>query len=56
MLEGDFEDGYFEPQCDVVSRIGLSDVSAFGLTWEDCDGFFRNLGYHARVELEPIAS
>lgn len=35
----------------VVSRLGLADVRAFGLTWEDCEAYLRQLGYSARVEI-----
>ncbi len=36
---------------DVVARLGLADVRAFGLTWEDCEQFLESLGYSARVEV-----
>jgi hypothetical protein len=38
----------------VVARLGLTDVSAFGLTWEDCEQTLRALGYTVRVELVPV--
>ena len=34
----------------VVSRIGVADVRAFGLTWEDCENLLDRLGYRTRVE------
>jgi hypothetical protein len=37
----------------VVARLGLADVRAFGLTWEDCEQTLRALGYTVRVELVP---
>lgn len=36
---------------DAVARIGLADVRAFGLTWEDCEQLLKSLGYTARVEI-----
>lgn len=36
---------------DVVARLGLADVRAFGLTWEDCEQFLETLGYSARIEI-----
>jgi hypothetical protein len=36
---------------DVVARIGVADVRAFGLTWEDCEQFLDALGYSARIEI-----
>lgn len=35
----------------VVSRLGLADVRAFGLSWEDCQELLRQLGYTARVDV-----
>jgi hypothetical protein len=35
----------------VVSRLGVADVRAFGLTWEDCEQLLRQLGYAARVDV-----
>ena len=32
-----------------VSRLGVADVRAFGLTWEDCEEMLGQLGYCARV-------
>jgi hypothetical protein len=37
----------------VVARLGVADVRAFGLTWEDCEALLRTLGYDARVEVVP---
>ena len=36
---------------DVIARLGLADVRAFGLTWEDCEGFLARLGYRAKVDV-----
>ncbi len=49
MMEADFESHDFEILRDVVSRLGLADVKAFGMTWEDCENFLSRLGYQARV-------
>jgi hypothetical protein len=35
----------------VLARLGLADVRAFGLTWDDCEELLRELGYSARVEI-----
>jgi len=37
---------------DIVARLGVSDVAAFGLTWEDLREMLARLGYRAQVELE----
>ena len=36
---------------DIVSRVGLGDVKAFGITWEDCENFLLRLGYHLSVKV-----
>jgi hypothetical protein len=40
---------------DVVARLGLADVRAFGLTWEDCEELVRRLGFRAEIKLRPSA-
>ena len=34
----------------IIARIGLADVKAFGLTWEDCYEFLSSLGYRVEVK------
>lgn len=36
---------------DAAARLGVADVRAFGLTWEECEAMLRKLGYNARVEI-----
>ena len=35
----------------VLARLGVADVRAFGLSWEDCESLLRDLGYTARIEV-----
>ena len=51
MQDGDFPAGEEGSLSDVVGRLGLADVRAFGLTWEDCREMFRLLGVAAKVDL-----
>ena len=51
MMEGEFDGEYFDDIRNVVARLGLADVRAFGLTWEDCDKLLGTLGYSTRVEI-----
>jgi hypothetical protein len=51
LMEADFEEAYFDAIRDVVARLGVADVRAFGLTWEDCESLLKQLGYSARVEI-----
>ena len=54
MLEGEFEDLYYNAIRDAVARLGLADVRAFGLTWEDCTAILKRLGYNACVEIVSV--
>ncbi len=48
VMEGEFESATVR---DAVARLGLADVRAFGLTWEDCQRLLRGLGFAAHVEI-----
>jgi cobyrinic acid a,c-diamide synthase len=48
VLEGEFESTTVR---DAVARLGIADVRAFGLTWDDCEQLLRELGFAARVEI-----
>ena len=56
MMEAHFEEQDFESVRDIVSRIGLADVRAFGMTWEDCEDFLSRLGYLVRIEVSETAA
>jgi len=51
VMEEEFDQTNLETIRDIVSRLGLADVRAFGLTWEDCEAFLSRLGYRVRVEV-----
>ena len=51
MMEGEFEEQDMAAGSGVVSRLGVADVRAFGLAWEDCEQLLRQLGYTARVDI-----
>ncbi len=53
MMDSDFDHSDFEVIRDIVARIGLADVRAFGLTWEDCEAFLTRLGYKVRLDVIP---
>jgi hypothetical protein len=54
IMEGEFEDAYHDVIRDAVARLGLADVRAFGLTWEDCQTILKRLGYDARIEIVAV--
>ena len=55
MMEADFESHDFDALRDVVSRLGLADVKAYGLTWDECEDFLSRLGYHARLIVREVS-
>lgn len=52
MMEAEFEEANFDTIRDVISRLGLADVKAFGITWEDCERFLGSLGYQVKVMIQ----
>ena len=51
MMEADFEETYCETIRDTIARLGLADVQAFELTWEDYASILKRLGYDVREGL-----
>ena len=49
MMDGEFEEQSAAILSAVISRIGVADVRAFGLTWEDCEDLLKQIGYATRV-------
>jgi hypothetical protein len=49
IMDADFES---ETVRDVVARLGVADVRAFGLTWDECQRLLSELGYAAQVHIE----
>ena len=55
MMDEDFDLADTELLRDVVSRLGLADVRAFGLTWEDCEALLSRLGYQVQLDVSPAS-
>lgn len=51
LMEGGFEEKDAETIAAVVSRLGVADVRAFGLAWDDCEELLRQLGCSARIDI-----
>ena len=51
MMDGEFSEREMGALRSVIARLGVVDVRAFGLSWEDCEHFLRQLGYAARVDV-----
>ncbi|MEX2175631.1 MAG: hypothetical protein WD872_14805 [Pirellulaceae bacterium] len=54
VMDGEFDEQDNGALLAMVARLGVADVRAFGLTWEDCEAMLRALGYDARVEVVPV--
>lgn len=51
MMEDEFEESGLAAIRHAVSRLGVADVRAFGLAWEDCEALLGQLGFSARVNI-----
>jgi hypothetical protein len=51
MMDGELEERSASVLSAVIGRLGVADVRAFGLAWEDCEQLLRQLGYSPRVEI-----
>jgi cobyrinic acid a,c-diamide synthase len=51
IMDGEFDPTYLLTIRDVVARIGVADVRAFGLAWENCEQLLTQLGYSAQVSI-----
>ena len=51
LMEGELAEGDAKALASVIARLGVADVRAFGLAWEDCEELLRKLGYAPRVEV-----
>lgn len=54
LMEGEFDEKDASSIAAVVSRLGVADVRAFGLTWADCEELLRQLGFSARIEIVTV--
>ena len=51
LMEGEFDEADLASISKVVSRLGVADARARGLTWEDCEALLAQLGFSARIEI-----
>jgi hypothetical protein len=55
LMEGDIQDDEPEVVRDILARLGLADVKAFGLFWEDCNDIMKKLGYVLKIDAGLVA-
>lgn len=51
VCDGEFDPAQGESLAAVVARLGVADVRAFGLTWEECRDILHTVGVRARIDL-----
>ena len=51
LMEGSLDQSDSSTLADVIARLGVSDVRAFGLTWEDCETLLGRLGFAPKVDV-----
>jgi hypothetical protein len=54
-MEGDIQGEDPDIVRDILARLGLADVKAFGLFWEDCNEIMHRLGYVLRIDAGLVA-
>lgn len=51
LMDGEFDEQDAAVISAVVARLGVADVRAFGLAWDDCEQLLRRLGFSAKIEI-----
>jgi hypothetical protein len=54
LMDGELAEGDCATLSHVLARLGVADVRAFGLTWEDCEELLGKLGFSPRVEVVAV--
>ncbi len=51
LLDGELAERDARIVSSVIARLGVADMRAFDLAWEDCEELLRKLGFALRVEV-----
>jgi hypothetical protein len=51
LMDGELAERDAETLSLVIARLGVANVRAFGLAWEDCEELLGKLGFAPRVEI-----
>ena len=54
LMDGELAEGDSATLSHILARLGVADVRAFGLTWEDCEELLGKLGFSPRVEVVAV--
>ena len=55
LMEGAYEDDQQHTIRDVLAQLGLADIKAFGLEYQDCENMMQKLGYTLEVKALSVA-
>jgi len=51
LMDGELAERDAKILSSVIARLGVADVRAFGLAWDDCEELLHKLGFSPRVEV-----
>jgi cobyrinic acid a,c-diamide synthase len=51
MMDGELAERDAKILSPVIARLGVADVRAFGLAWDDCEELLHKLGFSPRIEV-----
>ena len=54
LMDGEFAEHDATALSQVIARLGVADVRAFGLAWDDCEDLLRKLGFTPRVQVVAV--
>ncbi len=55
LMEGSYEDDELHTIRNILAQLGLADVKAFGLEYQDCEAIMQKLGYTLEVKALSVA-
>ena len=55
LMEGNYEDDAQHTIRNILAQLGLADVKAFGLEYQDCEDMMQKLGYTLEVKALSVA-
>ena len=54
LLDGELAEPDAPTLSTVIARLGVADVRAFGLAWDDCEDLLHKLGFAPRVQVVAV--
>lgn len=55
LMESNYEDDAHHTIRNILAQLGLADVKAFGLEYQDCEAIMQTLGYTLEVKALSVA-